>query len=80
MPEHIKKWNWQLNDRGWVNWPDYQWRIWKNIPEIKWVNKVHERLEGFKTYAPLPADEQFALQHPKSINKQIRQNAYYDTL
>lgn len=80
MPEHIKKWNWQLNDRGWVNWPDYQWRIWKNVPEIKWVNKVHERLEGFKTYAPLPADEQLALQHPKSINKQIRQNAYYDTL
>lgn len=80
MPEHIKKWNWQLNDRGWVNWPDYQWRIWKNIPEIKWVNKVHERLEGFKTYAPLPADEQLALQHPKSINRQIKQNAYYDTL
>jgi len=80
MPEHIKKWNWQLNEKGWVNWPDYQWRIWKNVPEIKWVNKVHERLEGFKTYAPLPADEQLALQHPKSINKQIKQNAYYDTL
>lgn len=80
MPEHIKKWNWQLSDKGWVNWPDYQWRIWKNIPEIKWVNKVHERLEGFKTYAPLPADEQLALHHPKSINKQIRQNLYYATL
>jgi hypothetical protein len=80
MPEHIKKWNWQLNDRGWVNWPDYQWRIWKNIPEIKWINKVHERLDGFKTYAPLPPNEELALQHPKSINKQIKQNAYYDTL
>ena len=80
MPEHIKKWNWQLNDRGWVNWPDYQWRIWKNVPEIKWINKVHERLDGFKTYAPLPPNEELALQHPKSINKQIKQNAYYDTL
>ena len=80
MPEHIKKWNWQLNDRGWVNWPDYQWRIWKNVPEIKWINKVHERLDGFKTYAPLPPNEELALQHPKSINKQIRQNKYYDTL
>jgi len=80
MPEHIKKWNWQLNDKGWVNWPDYQWRIWKNKPEIKWVNKVHEKLDGFVTYAPLPDIELLALYHPKSINKQIKQNNYYDTL
>ena len=80
MPEHIKKWNWKLNDRGWVNWPDYQWRIWKNKPEIKWVNKVHEKLDGFVTYAPLPDIELLALYHPKEINRQIKQNAYYDTL
>lgn len=80
MPEHLKKWNWQLNENGWVNWPDYQWRVWKNKPEIKWVNKVHERLEGFKNYAPLPAQEELALYHPKEINRQIKQNAYYDSL
>ena len=78
--EHILKWRWNVNEDGWVNWPDYQWRIWKNIPEIKWVNKVHERLEGFKTYAPLPAKEELALYHPKDIERQERQNAYYDTL
>ena len=39
--EHITKWKWRVDDKGWVNWPDYQWRIWKNLPEIKWVNKVH---------------------------------------
>lgn len=80
MPEHLKKWNWTLNEDGWVNWPDYQWRIWKNIPEIKWVNKVHERLEGFKTYAPLPAQEELALYHPKQIERQEKQNKYYETL
>lgn len=80
MPEHIKKWNWQLNENGWVNWPDFQWRIWKNKPEIKWVNKVHERLEGFKSYAALPAEKEFALYHPKEINRQIKQNEYYATL
>ena len=80
MPEHVKKWGWQLNDRGWVNWPDYQWRIWKNKPEIKWINKVHEKLEGFKTYAPLPPNEELALQHPKTIQRQEKQNAFYDTL
>ena len=80
MPEHLKKWNWSLNEDGWVNWPDYQWRIWKNKPEIKWVNKVHEKLEGFKTYAPLPAQEELALYHPKEIHRQIKQNKYYETL
>ena len=54
--EHINKWGWHVMANGWINWPDYQWRIWKNTTEIKWVNKVHERLDGFKTYAQLPAD------------------------
>ena len=78
--EHIQKWRWNVNDKGWVNWPDYQWRIWKNKPEIKWVNRVHERLEGFKTYSPLPDIELLALYHPKDIVRQEKQNAYYDTL
>ena len=38
--EHISKWNWRLNDEGWVNWPDYQWRIWKNTKQIKWINNI----------------------------------------
>ena len=78
--EHINKWRWNVNEKGWVNWPDYQWRIWKNKPEIKWVNKVHEKLEGFKTYALLPAEEGVALYHPKDIDRQEKQNSYYDTL
>ena len=78
--EHIQKWRWNVNEKGWVNWPDYQWRIWKNKPEIKWVNKVHEKLEGFKTYSALPDVEDLALYHPKTIERQEKQNAYYDTL
>jgi hypothetical protein len=78
--EHIQKWRWNVDTKGRVNWPDYQWRIWKNTPDIKWINKVHERLDGFKTYAPLPDNESYALYHPKTIDKQERQNAYYDTL
>jgi hypothetical protein len=78
--EHINNWRWNVDDEGRVNWPDYQWRIWKNKPEIKWINKVHEKLEGFKTYAPLPAFHDLALQHPKTIERQEKQNAYYDTL
>ena len=79
-PEHIAKWGWKVNDAGWVNWPDMQWRLWKNKPEIQWVNKVHERLDGFKTYTAMPDVEYFALYHPKTIQKQEKQNNYYDTL
>ena len=78
--EHIQKWGWNVDNKGWVNWPDYQWRIWMNKPEIKWKNKVHEVLDGFKAYAPLPALEALSLYHPKEIERQEKQNAYYDTL
>ena len=78
--EHIKKWGWKLNAKKWVNWPDYQWRIWKNKDKIKWKNKVHEVLEGHKTYATLPPMEDFAIYHPKKIDRQEKQNEYYNTL
>ena len=78
--EHIKKWGWRVDDKGWINWPDYQWRIWKNKKEIYWGNKVHEKLYGHSTYAPLPKSEMYAIYHPKTIEKQIKQNEFYDTL
>ena len=79
-PEHIAKWGWHVNENGWVNFPDYQWRIYKNTPDIKWKNKVHEVIEGYKTMAQLPAYEDLALYHPKTIDRQERQNNYYNTL
>jgi len=76
--EHIKKWGWYVNQEGWVNYPDYQTRILKNIPEIKWINKVHERLVGAKEIVALP--EGYNLIHPKTINKQEKQNNYYENI
>ena len=78
--EHIRQWRWMVNERGWVNFPDYQWRVYRNTPNIKWKNKVHEVLEGFKTSTLLPAEEAYCLYHPKTIDRQERQNNYYDTL
>jgi len=78
--DHQLKWRWNVNEKGWVNWPDFQWRIWKNKPEIKWINKVHERLDGHREFATLPAEEIYALYHPKDIKRQEKQNAFYDTL
>ena len=78
--DHIAKWRWSVNEKGWVNWPDYQWRVYRNSDKIRWVNKVHEKLEGFDQYATLPMLEEHALYHPKDIKRQEKQNAYYDTL
>lgn len=78
--EHITEWKWNVNSKGWVNWPDYQWRLYKNIPQIKWKNRVHEVLTGFKTYTTIPAYEELAIFHPKEISRQIRQNSFYNTL
>ncbi len=79
-PAHVSKWGWTVNSEGWVNFPDYQWRIWQNKPEIKWKNKVHEVLTGYKIMSTLPSEEDYCLYHPKTIERQERQNNYYDTL
>jgi hypothetical protein len=78
--EHIIKWGWNVNKNGWVNFPDYQTRIYRNNPEIKWEGKVHEKITGTKTFSPLPAGEVWSLYHPKTIEKQEKQNSYYNTL
>jgi hypothetical protein len=79
-PEHITKWGWNVNNKGWVNFPDYQMRIYKNKPEIKWIKPVHEILNGFKTFSHLPAEEVWSLYHPKDIKRQEKQNQYYESL
>ena len=78
--EHIQKWGWKVDSNGWVNYPDYQWRIYRNDVSIKWKNKVHEVLEGYKTISNFPLTEAYSLYHPKTIDKQVKQNNYYDTL
>jgi glycosyltransferase involved in cell wall biosynthesis len=78
--QHIQKWGWRVDDKGWINFPDYQWRIWKNKNSIKWINKVHERLDGFQEYSVLPQSEEYCLFHPKDIARQEKQNALYQTI
>ena len=78
--EHVNKWRWNINEKGWVNWPDYQTRIIQNSPKIKWQNKVHEQIIGISTKGALPMEEEWCLYHPKDIKRQEAQNNFYDTL
>ena len=78
--EHVNKWRWNVNEKGWVNWPDYQTRIIQNNPKIKWQNKVHEQIVGISTKGALPMEEEWCLYHPKTIGRQEHQNNFYSTL
>ena len=58
--EQVQKWGWKVNEQGWVNWPDAQKRIYKNTPNIQWKgHQIHGMVEGYKTYAIAPLQEQF---------------------
>ena len=78
--EHINRWRWNVNEKGWVNWPDYQTRIIQNSPKIQWASKVHEVITGFSTKALLPMEEEWCLYHPKNIHRQEAQNKFYESL
>ena len=78
--EHIQKWGWNVDNDGRVNFPDYQCRIMKNVKRIKWKNKVHEVLVGHRSESQLPSNKEFCIHHPKTIERQEKQNAFYDTI
>ena len=78
--EHINKWGWNVNEKGWVNFPDYQGRIWRNRPNILWKNKVHEVLIGYREHTYLPTEEEFCFYHPKDIDRQEKQNDFYNKI
>lgn len=77
----IKNWNWNLNEKAYVNFPDYQNRVFKLGKNIKWQNKIHEVLINFRRVKKMPSkNEDYCLFHIKSIDRQRDQNAFYDTL
>lgn len=77
---HLNHWKWRITEQGWINFPDYQARIFKNKDHINWIGKVHEIIEGATTYSHLPPHEELTLLHRKDIVKQEMQNKLYDDI
>ena len=75
---HIQKWGWRVTENGWVNYPDYLSRVFRNDENIRWTRPLHELIRGAKTYAHLPPHEELSLYHPKTIEKQEQQNMFYN--
>jgi len=63
-----------------VNAPDPQGRLFKNLPYIEWKRRLHEKVEGAKTYVHLPSVYELALHHNKTIEKQIQTNIKYNKM
>lgn len=76
--EDIKNWGWNVNEKGWVNFPDMQGRIYRK--GMTWYGKVHERIIGGQRFASLPNDEEYCIQHHKEIERQRRQNNLYNSI
>ena len=78
--EYIAKWRWNVNEKGWVNFPDWQMRLYRNCDWVKWDGLLHSKIEGHKTYVYLPAEELFCILHPKQLERQVAQNDLYDKI
>ena len=77
---HKEEWGWKTTEQGWVNYPDFQSRVFRNDETIRWEKSVHEQITGCKTYAHLPPHEELSLYHPKTIHKQEQQNQFYNAI
>ena len=77
---HMNLWKWRQTEQGWINFPDYQARIFRNVDHIKWVKPVHEVIDGATTYSHLPPHEELTLKHEKEIARQEVQNKLYDQI
>ena len=75
--DDVQKWGWRVNENGWVNYPDYQARVFRNREDIRWTRPLHEYITGCKTYSHLPPHEELSLYHPKTKEKQEKQNKFY---
>ena len=76
--QHVRGWGWSINEKGWINYPDWQGRIFRNRPNIRWEKPVHEMIVGFQTYAHLPMEQKYSIVHTKTIERQVEQNRFYN--
>ena len=76
--EHCRAYGYRVNEEGWINFPDWQGRIFRNRPNIRWEKKVHEQIKGYQTYATLPVDKPCGIRHPKSMENQVEQKKFYN--
>jgi hypothetical protein len=67
---HIEHYKFNINESGWINWPDHQGCLYKNCEYITWTDELHTTLTGSAKVKGLVAKPELALWHIKSMEKQ----------
>ena len=77
--EYIQQRGWQVNEKGWINFPDVQDRLFKHNSGIHYHEIPHGRLsnEG-KKYTTFPLEELYSIIHNKPFEKQVSDNNWHD--
>ena len=78
--EWLSKYKFKINENGWINWPDYQGRVYKNNGIIKWTKGLHETVDGATRVGMFPQEPSHALWHIKNIQRQEDQDTFYKSL
>lgn len=68
--EFAKECKFNVNNVGWINWPDYQGRIYKNCEHITWTDELHTKLTGSDKVIRLQPEVRLGMWHIKSMEKQ----------
>jgi len=70
-----------INEQGWINWPDFSFRLFKNNKNIKYEKqKLHEVLSGFEKGCSVAAKPLLAIWHIKNIKRQMKQHDLYESI
>lgn len=74
QPGFTQKWldkcKFTVNECGWINWPDYSVRVFKNDTSIRYTKSLHETISSNGPSIAVQAHPSLALWHIKSIEKQ----------
>jgi|TARA_B110000503_G_C7084563_1_gene386682 hypothetical protein len=68
--EFLDRCKYNINEFGWINWPDFQTRIFKKCDHIKWTDEMHAKLYGTNKVVAIKAEPKLAMWHIKSIEKE----------
>lgn len=78
--EWLERCNFRVNDAGFINWPDFQGRVFRNQESIRWTKNLHEKVDGAKTFISLEQSPAVGLWHIKTVERQDKQDAFYKSL
>ena len=70
---NTEKMGWSLNNEGCVNWPDYQYRIFKNNFNIKWDGSLGHKISGAQVGSQLPDSPEYAITKTSTSEKVFKE-------